>query len=76
MATQIDEDVIIYAEGICCASVCTTLPRDEVAARMATVPTGVESPWTLAEDATFAGGEPHPSLCNGVPGRTHYLFRC
>lgn len=67
----------IYAIGICSASVCSSLPAEEVKKRMSAEPTGVSSPWQLAEDDAFADGTPMPCLCNEMPEtHKHYLFHC
>jgi len=39
-------------------------------------PTGVDSPWRISMDLTFASGSPNPGPCERDPGRTHYLLTC
>lgn len=69
-------DFRIYTAGLCCASVCSSLPKKEVGRRMARELTGV-GPWHLSKDKTFSGGEPNPCPCNENPKtHTHYLFNC
>lgn len=71
------DEFVIYSEGIVCASVCSSLPIEEVKARMAAHFTGTSSQWTLSEDPTFKGGEPNPCPCNEHPEtHKHYLFNC
>lgn len=71
------DDLTIYGEGICYASVCTSLPDDEVDARMAARPTGASHGWARSADATFAGGQPNPCPCDTEPAtRRHILFEC
>lgn len=67
----------IYKVGLCYASVCSSLPIEEVKRRMAndTFPTGV-GPWTYTGEA-FCTGEPNPCPCNEYPDtHKHYLFSC
>jgi hypothetical protein len=67
-----------YAVGLCRASVCTSLPKEEVAARMNMVcPTGIDTQWTLAPNSTFGTGEPNPCPCSDSPDtHKHYLLHC
>lgn len=71
-------DFTVYALGIVSASVCTTLPAEEVADRMnIEEPTGIDSEWALSEDATFKGGQPNPCPCDQLPAtHMHYLMVC
>ncbi len=67
---------MVYAEGICSASVCSSLPKREVNRRMRSRLTGV-TPWRPSRDKTFASGEPNPCLCDQNPEtHKHYLFHC
>lgn len=71
------KDFEIYNLGIVCASVCSSLPVEEVKRRMASEPTGISSKWTLSEDKTFSGGQSNPCPCNDNPDtHKHYLFNC
>lgn len=67
----------IYTEGLCCASVCSSLPQDEVERRMAAHWNGIDSKWTLSDEPTFSNGVPNPCPCEQLPEtHTHYLFVC
>ncbi len=70
----------IYATGLVCASVCTSLPAEEVAEavnRDRTFPEESGLLWVLSSDETFAGGEPNPCVCPDHPGtHNHYLLNC
>ncbi len=70
------KDFTCYAIGVCCASVCTSLPLEEATARLnAEQPTGI-GPWELSGES-FATGESNPCPCNVEPEtHTHYLFVC
>lgn len=71
------DEFIIYAMGICSASVCSSLPMADVQARMRSLETGVESRWEWAELENFRLGEPNPCPCNKKPDtHRHYLFHC
>jgi hypothetical protein len=67
----------VYSLGILYASVCTSLPRDQVEKRMnEKSPTGVSSVvWKIA-DESFAKGEPNPHTCEVHPTHQHYLLSC
>ena len=66
----------VLTEGLCNASVCSSLPKREVARRMRQRLTGV-GPWRPSKDKTFSGGEPNPCPCNQNPKtHKHYLFNC
>jgi hypothetical protein len=71
------EDFTIYSIGLIYASVCSSLPADEVAARMRMEPTGVHH-WVPSTDATFSDGtSPNPCPCEQYPEtHKHYLFSC
>lgn len=76
MAVSSPPDFDIYRAGLCFASVCSSLPLNEVKARMAAEFTGV-GPWLLSDDAEFANGQPNPCPCENAPEtHTHYLFSC
>ena len=76
MKVVTDSDFTVYSEGITVASVCSSLPTEEVEARMKNVPTGVGE-WFLSENKFFASGESNPTPCNHAPKtHTHYLFNC
>lgn len=69
----------IYAKGLVTISVCA--PADmahEEIERLANLeyPTGIESRWTISDEATFADGSPHPGICEGNENSRHYLLHC
>jgi hypothetical protein len=68
----------VYAIGPCAASVCTTLPREAIAAHMNAVsPTGISSEWKVSGEPIFANGQPNGCSCNdGLPGARHWLMSC
>lgn len=72
------DDFIAYAVGLCCASVCTSLPIEEATKRLNTEhPTGVTSLWEPSKDPTFSGGQSNPCPCDQHPDtHKHYLFNC
>lgn len=68
---------ISYAHGLVYASVCTSLTDDEATTRLNFErPTGVDSPWRISDDPTFADGTPHPAPCPSSPEHRHVLFTC
>ena len=71
-------DFTVYAEGLCYASVCTSLPREEVESRMNRErPPGTELGWRISDEPTFKGGEPNPCPCHDQPDtHRHYLMVC
>ncbi len=76
MIVKASDEFVVYATGICSASVCSSLPKREVASRMRRELTGV-GPWRLAKEKTFSGGEPNPCPCDQSPKtHKHYLFHC
>lgn len=68
----------VYAQGICMASVCSSLPAEDIAWRMNDEePTGIASRWVLSKEPTFSTGEPNPTPCNCNPEtHMHYLLEC
>ncbi|KKK94562.1 hypothetical protein LCGC14_2681600 [marine sediment metagenome] len=67
---------VAYSVGLCCASICTSLPLDETTKRLnSECPTGV-GPWEKANEG-FRTGETNPCPCNENPEtHKHYLFIC
>lgn len=67
-----------YAVGLCYASVCSSLPAGQIAARLnLSNPTGLSSRWKLSTDEKFKGGEPNPCICEDFPvTHKHYLLTC
>ena len=67
-------EFIVYFEGLCFASVCSSLSQQEVEAKMKMHLCGISTGWVLS-DKGFAGGEPNPSPCDQQPEtHKHYLF--
>lgn len=78
--TQLESGrVYIYGLELACASACApaAMPADEVAAMVnSQSPTGISSPWQVAEDP-FANGTPNPAPCDqDAGGRRHWLLEC
>jgi hypothetical protein len=74
-----DRRITVYSAGLVAASVCAPkdAPVEDVeAAANAQHPTGIDSVWRKAADATFKGGEPNPCPCNSDPNRLHWLLSC
>lgn len=71
-------DFRAYAVGIANASVCTSLTDEQATARLNTEhPTGIDSPWSISPDDTFASGQPNPRPCDDLPAtHRHILFSC
>lgn len=71
-------DFTAYAVGWLSASVCTSLPRDELLARMnAEHPAGTEYGWQVSSDPTFRQGAPNPCPCHDHPEtHQHWLLEC
>ena len=71
-------DFCAYAIGICAASVCSSLPIDQVTERLnQEYPTGLDNRWEPSADQRFKGGQPNPCPCNENPStHKHYLFNC
>jgi hypothetical protein len=61
---------------MCYASVCTSLSDDDATDELNLAwPTGIESRWTIADEA-FADGTPNPAPCADAPTHRHLLFSC
>ena len=77
-ATADTEPCSMLSVGLCCASVCTSLPIDEALAWVNTQhPTGLSGRWELSEDDKFSSGESNPCECNDHPAtHKHYLLEC
>jgi hypothetical protein len=71
------DHLFVYSEGPVMASVCTDLPKDQVADEMnRTHPTGITAGWTISELPRFETGEPNGRVCDEHPTRRHYLMEC
>lgn len=70
--------VTVYALGLTHASVCTSLPDEQTLEIVnELVPTGIDHGWSIADDAAFADGKPHPSTCEHYPEtHRHVLLVC
>ena len=68
----------VYGQGLCCASVCTSLSPEDAAQRLNTThPTGIDSKWELSEDEYFADKvNKNGCQCPDYPENKHYLFVC
>lgn len=65
-----------YTVGVCSASVCSSLPLEEVTAQLNREhPTGISSQWTHSKES-FADGSSNPWPCPDSPANKHYLFEC
>ena len=76
---EVDSDpevFVVYREGICYASVCSSLGMESTVKRMRTRPSGITHGWQLA-DKPFRTGESNPCPCDQQPKtHMHYLFEC
>ena len=69
------DDFTVYVEGLFYASVCSSLPLEEVKRRMKARLSGTTCGWQLSEDTTFSGCQSNPSPCEKHPEtHKHYLF--
>lgn len=71
-------ELTAYSMNLVSASVCTSLGRQDVLARMnLQCPTGVGRSWQFSDSPVFAGGEPNPCPCDTNPDtHKHYLLEC
>ena len=72
------KDVECYAVGLVNISCCAlkSLSPEEVAVEVNQQhPSGV-SPWTIAEEKTFASGDAIPAQCSITEDRQHWLLHC
>ena len=68
-------ELMIYDEGLCYASVCTSLGDEELDRRMAARPATETRGWVRSEDTHFVGGQPNPCPCEHRPEtHRHVLF--
>ena len=71
------EEFVVYAEGLLYASVCSSLPQEEVIQRMGHVTSGTQAGWVFSDHSAFASGQPNPCPCDKKPEtHKHYLFNC
>jgi hypothetical protein len=76
-----DSSVFFIGEpGLVAVAVCApgTLSRERIAAEVnAKSPTGIASPWTVAERADLTDYDgPYPVECPDGHGRRHYMMHC
>lgn len=70
------DDFEVYSEGLVYASVCSSLPEQEVVARMRRRISGTKGGWVMAAGG-FADGTANPHPCDRKPDtHRHYLFSC
>ena len=70
-------DFRILRRTLLAIQVCSSLSPDETAVRLnAEEPTGIDSPWSLA-DKEACKGAPNPVVCAECPTtHRHYVFTC
>lgn len=72
---QNTDEFVRIGEGLCYATVCTSLSDDAATARMNAMPSGTRGGWQISEDEEFADGLPHPCRCEQRPNtHRHLLF--
>lgn len=65
---------VIIAEGLCFATVCSSLGKEVTERRMASIYSGTRNGWTLS-DENFDADSPNGLPCNEKPEtHRHYLF--
>lgn len=71
------ESFLIYSNGFCYCSACSSYSLEETAEMVNEVnPTGLDHEWRLA-DEPFRDGKPNPCPCDRAPEtHKHYLFSC
>lgn len=69
------DELVVYREGLCYASVCMSLTDEQADALMATRPCGASRGGRRSTGRSFADGRPHPSPCDREPDtRRHLLY--
>lgn len=74
-----DNQVMIYANGVACCSVCApkSLTPEQIEAAVNTQnPAGTSNGWRISPDMHFRGGEPNPCDCHDDATRRHFLLNC
>jgi len=68
----------VYSLGLVHASVCTNLPKAEIAKHMGEhEPTGIDSAWEISKDEYFADGvNKNGCPCPYKKGNRHWLMAC
>lgn len=72
------EEIIIYARGLVCCSVCCPLElsKEEIEKYVNSQnPTGIESKWTISQN-DFIDGSKNPHQCETTSKKLHYLLNC
>lgn len=72
--TRYSDTVTVIGEGLCYATVCTTLDDEAVDAAMAARPATVNRGWARSTDATFATGQPNPCPCEQRPDTNRHVL--
>lgn len=72
-----NDEFTVYAEGLCYASVCTSLADEAATQRMNTLHhSGTSRGWQIA-DEPFRNGDPNGRPCEQRPDtHRHLLFDC
>lgn len=70
--------VSVYALGLTHASVCTSLPDEQMLVTVDELcPTGLSHGWKISDDPAFADGKPNPCPCEHYPEtHRHVLLVC
>lgn len=69
------DEFFVAHEGLCFATVCSSLGSEETAKRMKAIPCGTRRGWELSEES-FSDDSPNPCQCPKHPTHMHYLFAC
>ncbi len=70
------DEFVVYRQGLCFASVCSSLPEHEAIARMEGIPSGTSHGWSLA-DEPVNGHTSNIIPCDTKPqSHKHFLFSC
>jgi hypothetical protein len=67
--------IVGFAHLIVCAPK-TAMAEEVVAWANIDSPTGIASPWTVAEQKVTADGHPIPAQCLEDPDKQHWLLAC
>jgi hypothetical protein len=68
--------VIVYSEGVCFMSVCSSLSAGDTEAWIReNHPSGTSHNWAIAKEG-FRNGDPNGRACEDTAGRCHFLLEC